>query len=199
MFEVEVKQFDLFFAENYDLMHQKVNYLFRKQLTSEEIAETVHDLYLRVKQRIQASGYTGSNFMGYCFLSLRNVMRQYENEKKVESKKPKDLDFDDLNYQNFIESHIQEQEHDTQPFHNRNEFLVRCLFRYLDQHYSPQHANLYRMYYLSLEGRRSYNKLSASTGLSRYTVKNIISKIKVDVQKNFIPWVKLNHSTVGTG
>lgn len=185
----QVQEFDLFFIKNYKLLHSKINYLWKSALTEEERTDYLHNSYIKIKKRITASGYTGSNYMAYTFRTLRFDMMQYHNQKKVKNKK-RFVDFDNEELQGEINEMLLKENlfSNNQNYYEQLVILVRLLFEFLDKRYSSNHTFVFKTYYLT--SSNSYKKLQETTGYSFNTIKNIISNIKKDIKTNFITYVK---------
>ena len=191
------EMFDRFFVENYKLLQRKVNFLFQKQLKKDEQIEVVHNMYARVKKRILISGYTGSDFMPYCFFSLRNDMRHFEkrNKKKrdKEASSGRDIDVNDIDFEDFIDCQLLKKElEDISISVSTREtyFLTEKLFEYITTKHSYEDTVLFELYFLAQKKKQTYKKLAEATGIKFPTIKKRLTNLRNDVKLNFDSWVK---------
>lgn len=175
----QVKKYDEFFTQNYLYLKS-----FTKSINPKhEYNDTLHDVFLKCRNRIEENGFEGQGFLNYTRVSLMNQYKStYRNNKKKEL-----VDIDDENFYSTIEEALAQTEDQSQQeneLYNRNTYLVSMVYEYLDKYYDDRDKFVFRVYYLLKHKHLNYKQLSEACKMSITTVSNIIKKIKGDLRIN---------------
>lgn len=183
----KVKEFDQFFIDNYSKLLMNANSITSHYDYSSDI---VNDVYLKVRQRIELSGFTGTNYFGFCWMSIQNDWFVLCNRKKIRHF----IDIDDHdNHFNDIERAEQyllteeEWNQKQEEYYQKIEFIVRILFNYIETNYNEKESYLFKTYFLLGE---TYKQLSVRTNYSQAYISNTIKPMKRDLRNNFTEFLK---------
>lgn len=165
-----VQRFDDFITKNYVVLKTMAQQVCWNSPNYQDILQ---DKLLMIRNRILLSGFTGSNYNGFIWMSLSN---SYRLERRNLSRKPilsLPDDYDEVDLSGT-----------SRQFHDDLEVLTRHTFKYLDEFYGEKS----RILYLQFQNREtnSYAKLAKASGLELRTIKNLISKIRKDLKANLI-------------
>lgn len=182
-----VQDFDRFFVKKYEkLLNEAVSITQHYEYSN----DMVNDAYLKVRQRIWLSGYTGTNFHGFVWQSISNEWKVLCNRKKIRHF----IDIDDHdNHFNDIEHAEQyllteeEWNQKQEEYYQKIEYIVRILFNYIETKYNEKEAYLFKTYFLLGE---TYKQLSVRTKYSQAYISNTIKPIKKDLKNNFTQFLK---------
>jgi len=208
-FTVDVQRFDKWVSINYkDLQRYCKKYRIEDDI--------LNDSYLNVRDRIIKSGFTETYFKTYILRAIRNLSI---NEKKKLNGKHfivlentnyefyRDMDRmhtavfkNDISFQ--IENKLQVQdeiEKDTMQFREDVMYFSKMLFKYIEERgYNEQDKFIFRCYYL-MEGRMTYKKLHAMTGINKNACTKVVQTFKYDIRTNFLNWLKNDTRRSNTG
>lgn len=177
----QVHEFDKWISVNYNQLQAYCG----KYRISED---TLNDVYLNVRGLIARSGLTQTFYQTY----VKRAISNYEiNRKKKENGKHY-IDFTNEDYQNCIEDKLIENddsEKETQQYREDVMYFSKMLFIYLQPRYDEEFQFVFRSYYL-MQGRMTYKKLTAMTGLNKNKCTTIIQTMKKDIRTNFIKWLQ---------
>lgn len=151
-------------------------------------ADTVHDSYIKVNERITKLGYTGSTYMTYIKRSIQNLNINNKLKKKYNH-----IDIDNTDFKNTIEKKLM----DTDDFHKDDQlyqeqlmYFSKNLFKYIDsQSYDDEWKFVFKSYFLA-SGRFTYHKLTEVTGINKNKCTEIITTMKSDIRDNLINYIK---------
>ena len=181
----QVQEFDRFFVDNY-------NYLltFTKSIDPKnDYGSLLHTVYIRCRERIEKAGFSNTGYLNYTRCSLMN---HYKTEFKKQKQKT-NVNIDDPIYYQTIETTLQDQDYvDQQEKRVEGElsYIIAGLYEYLDKYYDSKHVFVFKTYYLLKHKHLNYKQLSDATGYSITAVSLIIKKIKKDLRKNLITFLK---------
>ncbi len=186
-FSFQVQQFDKFFIE-----HQEQLKADALRMNSRDYEDMVMDSYIKIRNRIQLSGFTITKYSTlnkslYSFF-WRSLYNSNKTKKRLDKRKDQMLDASDDVVEYLMDEVLQEQEHDKQAYYDRLDVMVRYLFKFVQIRYSDKHNFLFKSYYLNPD-TRSYDKLTASTGYKRKYIVDVIQTIKQDIRTNFIDFI----------
>ncbi len=178
-----VNIFNTWFGNNYDDL---LKYCKKYHIESDLLNET----YLNVHDRIQRSGFTQTYFKTYILRSLRNL--QINEGKKTKGRFI--VDFDNEDYETVIEDKLQEKDTDdlnSKQYQEDLMYFSKKLFEYLmtGNKYTDEYNFVFRCYYL-MNGRMTYAKLHAMTGIDKSKCTRIIKTMKKDIRQNFFIWLR---------
>lgn len=186
-----VKDFDRFFETKYEkLLNEAVSITQHYDYS----ADMVNDAYLKVRQRIWLSGFTGNNFHGFLWQSISNEWKVLCNRKKI--RHFVDIDSSDNEDGYYHSDRIKaenvllledEWNKQQEEYYQKIEFIVRILFNYIETHYNEKEAYLFKTYFLLGE---TYKELSIRTGYSQSYISNTIKPIKKKLKHNFIDYLR---------
>lgn len=187
-----VQDFDRFFASKYEkLLNEAISITQHYDYSP----DMVNDAYLKVRQRIWLSGYTGTNFHGFVWQSISNEWKVLCNRKKI--RQFVDIDLDDNNEHGYHHADrmkaeqqlLQEQQwnDDQEQYYEKIEFIVRILFNFIESNYNERDATLFKFYFI--EGT-TYKDLSKMTGYSQAYISNTIKPMKKSLKNNFQTFLK---------
>ena len=178
----DINRFNKWFGDNYPILQK-----YCKRYRIEE--DYLHESYCNIQQRILKSGYTESFWMTYVKRTIHNMRI---NDKKKQNNRHY-VEFGNEDYTNTIETQLQledEIEKDTQQYREDVMFFSRQMFRYINEkQYDDKWQFIFRCYYL-MEGRMTYQKLTAMTGYHKNLCTRVITTIKNDIRTGFLDWLK---------
>lgn len=181
-FTADVQRYDNWISCNYNGLLR-----YCKKYRIEE--DYINDVYLNVRNRILLSGYSGTQYTTFIKRSIHNLRI---NEAKKRNGKHY-IEFGNEDYENTIETQLQledEIEKDTQQYREDVLFFSRMMFRYINEkQYDDKWQFIFRCYFL-MEGRMTYQKLTAMTGYHKNLCTRVITTIKNDIRQNFLIWLK---------
>lgn len=196
-----VTEFDNFFNKNYHKLLREATSITKHYDYS---ADIVNDTYLKVRQRIWLSGFTGSHH-AYCWMSIQNEWKVLCNRNKIRHFVELDVEDNGEANSNGNGNHygkmkhndrdhaeqvlLQQQEWNDQQeeYYQKIEFIVRILFNYIESNYNERDATLFKFYFI--EGT-TYKDLSRITGYSQAYISNTIKPIKKSLKHNFQQFLK---------
>jgi RNA polymerase sigma factor (sigma-70 family) len=179
MNEEKLKLFDEFFVKNYKYLIG-----FTKSINpSHDYQNTLHDVYVKLRERIEVNGYRGTDFLNYTRCSLMNTYKsQYRADKKRQM-----VDIENPDYHNTIEQILlqgQNQQEQQNEVDNRNIYLNTLIYEYIDVHFTAKERFVFSTYYLLKHKHLNYKTLAEVTGYSITSVSNIIKRMKKDIREN---------------
>lgn len=179
MHENEVEAFDRFFCKEY-------NYLkgFTKSINPQHhYADTLHDCYLRARNRIAENGFTGTTYLNYFRVTLMNYFKsQYRNKKQHQL-----IDIENPDYMGLTEQILamkEEQEEQQKELDITNIYLTSNVYEFLNKYASAKEQFIFRSYFLLHKHHINYKELSRITGYSITSVSNIIKRLKKDLRRS---------------
>jgi DNA-directed RNA polymerase specialized sigma24 family protein len=193
-----VKDFDNFFTEAYNKLRNEAVSITGHYDYSDDI---VNDTYLKVRKRIWASGYTGSNFHGYCWLSIMNEWKVMKNREKIRpyidiynhidvTVDGVDKEYDYINRE--VEKkllEIEEENQQKQQYYDSIHVMVMVLFKYIEGKYSDKECSLFKLYFIN---SYTYKTLSSMTEYSLGYISGCIKPMKKDIAINFPSYFRKN-------
>lgn len=183
----KVKQFDVYFNTKYKKIKSSAVSILKHRDDTDDI---IHDVYLKVRDRISRDGYDGDNFMGYLYRTFQNELRLAKNREK----KIKHLDIDDENIA-FITDWVMldNEEIKTSTVEYREDilYITKMLFSFLNLHFSEKEQYLFRTYYLSKQ-KMTYKDLAKQTKYEYNSCDSIIKDMKKKIRLDFLNWLHNN-------
>lgn len=194
----QLLQLNNYFSKNYaalvDVAKRTQNrirggYLYNKSTSNEgvnllvyqnDFKDCIHDAYIKVKHRIEASGFTAPyNVTGMTLIVLRNVLidRHKEETKRTYTCAS------ELNGE--VEQrlqYLQEVDESTGEYLDEIRYLSKEIFQYLDTRYSDKELAVFRIYFLT--PKMTYRKVAELSGFSKSFVNDAIKQIKQDLRAN---------------
>jgi RNA polymerase sigma factor (sigma-70 family) len=182
---VMLQSFDKFVQHNYPklLTHAMVvtkNY--------EDASDLLHNVYIKIKQRIIESGYTTQRYITYFCTAISNT---FFAERKAKKNRIGYVDIDEcyLDLEKILE-HNDESWQQQEEFHQEKEYLTKMIFKFLENKYNDKEIYIFKCYYLFYPERMTYQKLSDQTGVSITYCSKIIKEIKMDIHQNLFKFIK---------
>ena len=177
-----VHDFDQFFVNKYEKLLNEAVSITQHYDYSQDM---VNDAYLKVRQRIWVSGFTGTNFHGFVWQSLSNEWKVLCNRRKI--RHFVDIDDQENNYLDIEKAEqylLTEEEWNKvqEQYYQRIERIVMILFNYIETNYPERDAYLFKTYFLLGE---TYKELSIRTGYCQSTISNTIKPIKKKLKVEF--------------
>ncbi len=195
-----VQDFDKFFTTKYNQLLVESNSITQHYDYSQDI---LHDCYAKVRNRIWLSGFTGTNYHGFLWMSIQNEWRVLCNRKKIRT-------FSELDIEDNSEPHgisnpaaahrqsIRDQaenrllmedqwDQEQEQYYQRIERIVMVLFNFIETNYPERDATLFKFYFI--EGT-TYRDLSTMTGYSQSYISNTIKPMKRKLYEEFERYLK---------
>jgi tryptophan 2,3-dioxygenase len=187
---LQMHLFDQFITDNYSNLYQDTKKILWSKEYKDQVEDVLHSNILKVRERIQRSGFTNSNLYGYVWASLSNNLKKLrrDNNKIVysfDSNFDPVEDFQPATYLH-VEKYYQEQQHCSQPYLQNLEIFSKYSFRYVDIYYGEKNATLWKTHILH---KQTHKQISLQSGISRGTIKNILTRIRKDLQLNIINYI----------
>jgi DNA-directed RNA polymerase specialized sigma24 family protein len=184
-----VKSFDSFFADKYSkLLNEAVSITQHYDYS----ADMVNDAYLKVRQRIWNSGYTGNNYHGFVWQSISNEWKVLCNRKKIRTFidiHDEENHFDDVQKAEEVLLENKQLDDLREEQYQKIEFIVRMLFRFIETNYGEKQSYLFKTYFLCGD---TYEQLSKRTGVNIAIISKTIKPMKKDLKYNFETYLKNN-------
>lgn len=198
-----VKDFDKFMTMNYNKLLCDAEKLTQHYDYS---ADIVNDTYLKMRRRIEVSGFTGTTY-GYLWVSIFNEWKVLNNRKKIRQFVELPLyDDSDANAngntvtgrRTYSDRERAEQvllAQDAQDkldeeYYLDIEFIVRNLFAWVESNYDAKQAYLFKAYFLGSNDGMNYKELSKVTGYSQSLISNTIKPMKKRLREEFSDYLK---------
>jgi RNA polymerase sigma factor (sigma-70 family) len=177
-----VQEFDRFFANKYDkLLYEAQSITSHSDISS----DLVNDTYLKVRQRIWLSGFTGTNYHGFCWRSIQNEWKVLCNRKKIRTFidiGDTDNHYHDINLAEQVLLDIEHDNNNQEEYYQKIEYIVRMLFNYIETRYDSRASFIFKFYFV--EGI-TYEELSNRINYSQAYISNTIKPMKKDLKNNF--------------
>jgi RNA polymerase sigma factor (sigma-70 family) len=190
MNDVKVQEFDRFFVQNYSYLKG-----FTRSINPQHDYEnTLHEVYLRLRDRIQVVGYEGDDYLNYTRCGLMNY---FKDEWRLKVKR-QSVDFEDPSYYATIEDVLLTKEEQQQQEAERqqlNSYYNTMIFEYIQEKYNPKEIFIFKTYYLLKHKHLNYKTLSTVTGFSMTSVSNTIKRMKKDLRDNLFRYIYDNERT----
>jgi RNA polymerase sigma factor (sigma-70 family) len=182
-----VIKFDNFYTKKYNQLLSEARSITQHNEYSDDI---VNDTYLKVRNRIWLSGYTGNNFHSFCWRSIQNEWFVQCNRKKIRhfiDIDDRDKYNDDINKAEIILLNEEEWNQRQEEYYRSIENIVMILFKFIEINYSERDAYLFKTYFLLGE---TYSELSERTGYSKALISKVIKPQKKAIKINFERYLK---------
>jgi len=180
MCDDKAKQFDYFFSKNYKLL---LNYSKSIDRKSEDSQDLLHNVFLKCRNRIISSGYSGNDFLNFTRVSILNTYKtDYKNNKKITK-----VNIDDPNFYNYIDQYLGDKEIEVikeKEIQDREVFLTAMIYEYLEKYVDERDRFIFKSYFLLKHRHINYQQLSECTGFSLSTVSNTIKRLKKQLKKD---------------
>ena len=187
MHEEKVKEFDEYFVKNYE-EHYRSCKTIAKSYVNDDILDILHDAYIKVRNRIEKSGFNGTNYGGYLYLSIKNeFLIKKRNEKKY-----KEVGYDINPNMYFEVEHLllefEEIAQSTAEYDRDLMYVSEKLFKFVEIHFDEKTNYVFRSYYLL--PKQTYRKISARTNFTLKEISYIMKNTKKKIRKDFVKWVE---------
>lgn len=182
-----VRGFDQFFANKYEKLLMEARSITQH---NEYSADIVNDTYLKVRQRIWLSGYTGTNYHAFVWQSISNEWKVLCNRKKIRSFidiNDEDDHYRDIEHAENVLQDINRDNDHQEEYYQKIEFIVRMLFNYIETKYDSKATYLFKFYFI--EGT-TYAELAERTGYSQAYISQTIKPMKLELRNNFKQYLK---------
>lgn len=191
-----VFEFDKFLTLNYKNLLKDAVSIFKHH---EHVQDYFHDVLTYTRQRIERSGFTGTDFYKYVWASLNGkalTVKRIEKQKRVDFHHSIPLVAEDENdYIKHIVLELeaalqldQEINDDNVQYHEDLQYHTKMVFQFVDSRYSPAQASVFKEYFL--EPKCTYKKIAKRTGLSITYCQQAITPIRKDLKQNYVKWLK---------
>jgi len=175
----KLKEFDQFFVREYRYLMG-----FTKSINpAHDYESTLHDVYLRLRDRIEINGFQGNDYLNYTRCALMNFYKShYRNQKNKIIVDIEDPDFYNNIEQTLLQNQIQvDQEAEQQHI---NSYLNTMIYEYVEQNFKPKEIFVFKTYFLLKHKRLNYKTLAETTGFSITSVSNIIKRMKKSIKSD---------------
>lgn len=183
-----VKAFDNFIFTYYQALRKDAKTICKAEDDFEDI---LHNNLIKIRQRIIDNGFTPNkyqsltqSFHSYIYQGVKNdyLWKKIKEQRKGSQKRLLES-IDEI-----FENDILLQSDNDQDYHDKNDYMVKKIFEYIEIKYSQKNTILFKTYFLT--EKNTYSKLVNSTGLKKNTIQKIISEIKMDIRKNLPNYIR---------
>lgn len=185
MNEDKVNEYNNFFSKNYIYLKS-----FTKSIDNKADYENLlHSVYLKIRDRIEANGYNGDEYLNFTRVCLMNSYKsQYRKNKKIQL-----IDLDDEDFTNHIENVLVRKEElyeQDQLIQSEISYINNGIYEYIEKYFNQKEVFVFKTYYLLKHKHLNYKQLSEATGYSITSVSNIIKRIKKELRQNLKIYLK---------
>lgn len=179
-----LQNYDNFVQNNYQRLY--VHALVQTH-NEEEAIDLLHDTYIKIKEYIIMSGYSGTGFITHFCTSIRNRFIDMKRKKQFVMVQADGLE--DKEYENDSE--------ETEEKMKENEYKCKYVFKYIENNYDERQCYVFKVYYLYPPNQRmTYAKISQQTGLGISYCSETIKTIREDLRLNLYKYIDSHGNNV---
>ena len=187
----KILEYDEFFVKEY-------NYLlgFTRSIdVKHDYENLLHDVYLKCRNRIAVSGYSGNTYMNFVRVSIQNTYKTFYRDKKPT------IDIERPEVNNCVEEKLldeQEYEDYKQTYNLEMSYINTYIYAYVNRYYDKKQEFIFKTYTILKHKQLNYKQLSIATGYSLDYVSKIVRKIKKDLRKHLWYYIENGEDKMDT-